>query len=96
MSPTIANDIFAPRATPYNLHNPIFKMRRVQLVYRTTETLSHLELKLWSLVSHEKSLSVSLADFKSKTTNRTPSNCLARYAKGLSNRSYLNKITRTS
>ena len=47
MSPTILNDVFASRATPYNLRNPVsFKMRKVYSVYKGTETLSHLGPKV--------------------------------------------------
>ena len=54
MFPITINDIFAPRATSYNLSNPVsFKMQNVHLVYNDTETLSHLGPKIWSLILHE-------------------------------------------
>ena len=50
MSPTIINNIFASKATPYNLHNPVsFKIGKVYSVYNDTESLSHLAPKIWSL-----------------------------------------------
>ena len=65
MLPAILNDIFTRRATPYNLRNPVnFKMRKVHLDYNGAETLSHLEPKICSLVSHEIRQSVPLGDFK--------------------------------
>ena len=67
MSPAILNDIFASRDTPYNLRNPTsFKIQKVYSVYNGTVTLSHLELKIWSLVPQEIRLSVALGSFKSK------------------------------
>ena len=40
MSSSIINDIFASRATPYNLPNPVsFKMRKVYSVYNGTKTI---------------------------------------------------------
>ena len=81
MSPAILNVIFAPRAAPYNLRDPVsFKIRKVHLVYNSTETLSHLETKIWSLVQHEMRRSVSL-DFKSK--NRPYLIVPADYAKNI-------------
>ena len=54
MSPTILNNIFASRATPYNLHNSVsFKIQNVYSVYNDTETLSHLGPTIWSLVPPE-------------------------------------------
>ena len=50
MFPTILNDIFASRATHYNLRNRIsFKMRKFYSVYNDTETLSHLGPEISSL-----------------------------------------------
>ena len=67
MSPAILNDIFASRDTPCNLRNPTsFKIQKVYSVYNGTVTLSHLELKIWSLVPQEIRLSVALGSFKSK------------------------------
>ena len=44
MFPTIANDIFLPRATPYNPRYPVsLKMQKGQSVYNSIQTLSHLE-----------------------------------------------------
>ena len=43
MSPAILNVIFAPRATPYNLCNPVScEIQKVHLVCNGTEILSHL------------------------------------------------------
>ena len=81
MYPTILNDIFASRATPYNLRDLVsFKMEKVCLVYNSTETLSHLGRKTWSLVPQEIRQSVSLGDFKSKIKNRLHLIVLADYA----------------
>ena len=67
MSPTILNDIFTPRATAYNLRNPVsFKMQKVHSVYNSTETIFHSGPRIWSLVPHDIKQSVSLGDFKSK------------------------------
>ena len=82
MSPAILNDIFAPKATPYNLRNPVsFKMQKVHLFYNITETLSHLGPKIWSLGLHEVRQSISLCDFKPKIKKWTPSNCPCRLYK---------------
>ena len=49
VSSTILNDISAPRATPYNLRNPVrFKIQKVQSACNSSETLSHLQLKIFS------------------------------------------------
>ena len=81
MCPTILNDIYASRATPYNLHDLVsFKMGKVYLVYNSTETLSHLGRKTGSLVPQEIRQSVSLGDFKSKIKNRLHLIVLADYA----------------
>ena len=82
VSPTILNDIFASRATHYNLRNPVnFKIRKVYSVYNGTETPFHLGAKIWSLVPQEIRQSVSLGDFKSKIKKWIPSNCLCRLCK---------------
>ena len=63
-TPTTLSDIFSPRASPYNLHNPAsFKMQKVHLVCNSTKTLSHLIPKIWSLVPLEIKQSVSLGDY---------------------------------
>lgn len=50
---------------PYDLSNlGSFKMWKALSDYHGTEALSHLGLKIWSLVSHE--ISPSLGDSKSK------------------------------
>ena len=68
--------MFCPRATPYNLRNPVsFKMRKVCSVYSGNETLSHLGPKIWSLTPPKTRQSVSLGDFKSSIRKWTPSNC---------------------
>ena len=68
MSTTILNNIFAPRAIPYNLGTPVsFKIKKnpkVHSVYNSTKSMTHLGPKIWSLVPHEIRQSVSLADFK--------------------------------
>ena len=65
MSPIIINNIFASKATPYNLCNAVsFRIEKVYSVYNDTESLSHLGLKIWSLVAQEIRQSVSLSDFK--------------------------------
>ena len=65
MSSAILNDIFASKASPYNLCNPVsLKIRKVYSVYNGTKTLSHIEPKIWSLVPQEIRQSVSLGDFK--------------------------------
>ena len=49
MFPTILDDIFASRATPYNLRNRIsFKMRKFYSAYNDAEALSHLGPEIWS------------------------------------------------
>ena len=41
MSPTILDDVFPPRATPYNLRNPVsFKIEKAHSVYNGAETQS--------------------------------------------------------
>ena len=69
VSPAILKNIFAASATTYNIRNLVSsKMRRVHLVYNSTETLSQSGPKIWNLVPHEIKLFVSLGDFKSKIT----------------------------
>ena len=65
MSPANNSNSFTPKATPYNLPNPVsFKMQKFHSVYNGTETLTHLGPNIWSLVLHEIRQSVSLGDFK--------------------------------
>ena len=64
---TILNDIFASRATTYNLRNLVsFEMRKVYTAYNGKKTLSCLGPKIWSLVSQEIRQSVSHSDCKLK------------------------------
>ena len=58
------------RTSPYHLRNPvIFKITGVHLVNNGTETLSHSEPNIWSLVPHEVRKPVSRDDFKFKIKN---------------------------
>ena len=82
MPPTIISYIFASRATPYNLRNPVsFKVRKVYSIYHGTETLSNLGPKIWSFVPQEIRQSVSFGDLKSKIKKQTPSNCPCKLCK---------------
>ena len=68
MFPITLNNIFALRATPYNLRNPVsFKLHKVHLVFNGVETLSHLGPNIWSFAPREIKQSVSLGDSKSKS-----------------------------
>lgn len=65
MSSKIFNEIFAPRATPFNLCKPVrFEIRNVHSVYNSTEPLYYLGPKTRPIVPHELRQAKSLSDLK--------------------------------
>ena len=72
--------IFALKGTPYELHKTVLK---VNSVYNGTETLSHVETKVWNFVPQEIRHSVSLGVLNEKSKNGVHLIIPADYAKNV-------------
>ena len=76
IAPEIMKKLFAPKMSPYDLHNNnLFKRSRVNSVWHGTESFSYLGPKMWDLVPNEIKKSKSLNDFKFKIKRWVPEGC---------------------
>ena len=76
IAPEIMKEPFAPKISPYDLHNNnLFKRRRVNYVWQWIQSVSYLGPKIWDLVPSEVKESESLNTFKFKMKRWIPEGC---------------------
>ena len=82
IAPEIMKERFAPKICPYDLRDAnSFKRRRVNSIWRGTESVSCLGPKIWDFVAYEIKESESLNAFKFKIKKWVPERCPCRICK---------------
>ena len=82
LSPTIVAEIFRARRKNYNLRrSSFFHIRYGKTVYRRSQSLSNLGLRIWNLVSSTLKKLDDVNSFKAQFKKLQPENCPCRPCK---------------